>query len=105
MAVNAFQNPDIDQERLKGYFWAQPSLTPDDPSRTMICCVNPPGAVRSNARLKAWRDRVVEHCARWPGDEVWPLFLRQVTLCLEWRETVPPDYRFWQADSEGPQQA
>ncbi len=91
----------IDEARLRGYFFAQPSLSPDlsdirDESVPM--CILAPGALRPNSRLERWRDELAEICANDPDSKVWRRHLDAAVRCLAWRETVPPEYRFWKQD-------
>ena len=87
----------IDQERLKEFLFAHPSLTPDRYFEGILC-VNPPSVFGSTAKLEAWRETVRAYCAKWPDAEHWPYFLNCVINALEWRETVPPEYRFWKPE-------
>ncbi len=92
----------IDEARLRTYVFSQPSLSPDLSDITgesPPMCVNTPGAFRSNARLERWRDELAKRCAEDPDSQVWRRFLDAVIACLAWRETVPPEYRFWKQDA------
>jgi hypothetical protein len=58
--------------------------------------IHPPSKLGSTAAWLDFRDKTLLPAIQdWPDDPNLPNFLKRVEAILAWRETVPPQDRFW----------
>jgi len=90
---------DDERARKARLILEHPPTSPDHFPTPLSGLVDPPSPMASSAKLRDFRDRCAIPMMRSrPDDPNWPAFLQQVDIVLAWRETIPPEDRFWKPD-------
>ena len=77
-----------------------PAPDPGRLHRPIGLLIEPPGRLSSTRSWRQFRDEMVLLLRARPSDPTVPLYLDAADTIIAWRDTVPPEGRFWAEDRD-----